>query len=473
MWDFRFSALTERNFFMIHKYKLNGYNIVIDVNSGGIHIVDDCAYDILDHISELDIAVNGFALNDSSRKLLEKGYSKQELDESLAELKELYDNDVLFSPDTYEQFSNMMVSAPIKAMCLHIAHDCNLRCKYCFASTGDFGVGRKLLDEATGKKAIDFLLENSKGRKNIELDFFGGEPLMNMEVVKAVVEYARSKEKEHDKNFRFTITTNGVLLDDEKIDYINKEMSNVVLSLDGRKEVNDRMRPSINDKGSYDVIVPKYKKLVEGRTGKYDQYYVRGTFTKHNLDFADDVMHMNELGFDQISVEPVVSSSDCDYALTESELPAVFAEYEKLAKQIIERKKAGTGFNFFHFMIDLEQGPCAIKRLRGCGCGNEYVAVTPDGDIYPCHQFVGMDEWRMGSVYDGKINTDMKNDFAKANVYSKKECRECWAKFYCSGGCNANNLQYAGGILNSHKLSCDMEKKRLECAIMIKAALAD
>ncbi|MEG0693034.1 MAG: thioether cross-link-forming SCIFF peptide maturase, partial [Oscillospiraceae bacterium] len=365
-----------------------------------------------------------------------------------------------------QQFADMMVSAPIKAMCLHVAHDCNLRCKYCFASTGDFGVGRKLLDEATGKKAIDFLLEHSNGRRNIELDFFGGEPLMNMPVVKAVVKYARSKEKEYNKNFRFTITTNGVLLDDENIDFINKEMSNVVLSIDGRKEVNDNMRPAINGKGSYDIIMPKFKDLVEKR-GK-DQYYVRGTFTKHNLD----VINLNQEGFDQISVEPVVADKNAAYAITETDLPRVFEEYENLAKHIIETKQNGTGFNFFHFMLDLDQGPCAIKRLRGCGCGNEYVAVTPDGDIYPCHQFVGMNDWKMGSVYDGSLNLDMKNDFAKANVYSKEECSKCWAKFYCSGGCNANNLQYAGGILNPHKLSCDLEKKRLECAIMIKAALA-
>lgn len=452
---------------MIHKYKLNGFNIVIDVNSGGIHVVDDVTYDLLDHINLPFID----ELGENTVSLLKEKYSLNQIEESFEEIKELIKADMLFSTDDYEKFANMMVSAPVKSMCLHVAHDCNLRCKYCFASTGDFGVGRKLLDEATGKKAIDFLLENSKGRKNIELDFFGGEPLMNMKVVKAVVDYARSKEKEHNKNFRFTITTNGVLLDDENIEYINREMSNVVLSIDGRKSVNDLMRPSPNQKGSYDVIVPKYKSLVEKRG--HDQYYVRGTFTKHNLDFAEDVMHLNKLGFDQISVEPVVSPDSCDYAITQAELPRIFEEYEKLALQLIERKKEGKGFNFFHFMIDLEQGPCAIKRLRGCGCGNEYVAVTPDGDIYPCHQFVGMDEWKMGSVYDGSLNKDMKNDFANANVYSKSECKECWAKFYCSGGCNANNLQYAGGILNPYKISCDLEKKRVECAIMIKAALAD
>ncbi|MEG2813375.1 MAG: thioether cross-link-forming SCIFF peptide maturase [Oscillospiraceae bacterium] len=451
---------------MIHKYKLNGFNIVIDVNSGGIHIVDDCTYDMVD-------LVNLPMPDKLPKEIVEKmsNYRFDEIEECYNEIYNLWKQDVLFSEDDYEQFANMMVSAPIKAMCLHVAHDCNLRCKYCFASTGDFGVGRKLLDEATGKKAIDFLLANSKDRHNIELDFFGGEPLMNMEVVKSVVKYARSKEKEYNKNFRFTITTNGVLLDDDNIDFINKEMSNVVLSIDGRKETNDRMRYSINNKGSYDIIVPKFKKLVENRGDK--QYYVRGTFTKYNLDFAKDVMHLNDIGFDQVSVEPVVSPETVEYSLKNEDLPTIFAEYEKLAKELIVRKKNGTGFNFFHFMIDLEQGPCAIKRLRGCGCGNEYVAVTPDGDIYPCHQFVGMEDYRMGSVYDGKINLEMKEEFAKANVYAKSECKECWAKFYCSGGCNANNLQYAGGILNPHKLSCELEKKRLECAIMIKAALAD
>lgn len=452
---------------MIHKYKLNGFNIILDVNSGGVHVVDDVIFDLLDNVEppfakELDSAV--------IEKLSEK-YSLEDIKDGYAEIVELYENDMLFSADTYGKFANMMVSAPIKAMCLHVAHDCNLRCKYCFASTGDFGKGRKLLDEATGKKAIDFLLENSKGRRNIELDFFGGEPLMNMEVVKAVVEYARSKEKEYDKNFRFTITTNGILLDDDNIDFINKEMSNAVLSIDGRRETNDRMRFAPNGKGSYDIILPKFQDLVRKRGD--GQYYVRGTFTKYNLDFAEDVLHLNDMGFDQVSVEPAVCDSKYDYALTEADLPRIFEEYEKLAKEMVKRKKEGRGFNFFHFMLDLDQGPCAIKRLRGCGCGNEYVAVTPDGDIYPCHQFVGMEEWKMGSVYDGSLNREMKDMFAKSNVYTKEDCLNCWAKFYCSGGCNANSLQYAGDIKKPHRLSCEMEKKRLECAIMIKAALAE
>lgn len=457
---------------MIHQYRLDGYNIVLDVNSGGIHITDEVTYDLIAQLApplsrELPVEIKNRLTTPSP-----SSYSGEELEESYKEILSLYDSGVLFSQDDYHKFADMMVSAPVKAMCLHVAHDCNLRCKYCFASTGDFGKGRKLLDEATGKMAIDFLLEHSNGRKNLELDFFGGEPLMNMEVVKSVVEYARSKEKEYNKNFRFTITTNGVLLNDENILFINKEMSNVVLSIDGRPEVNDNMRPAINGKGSYEVILPKYQKLVAERLkGEKDQYYVRGTFTKHNLDFSNDVISLVNAGFDQISVEPVVADEKQPYALSEQDLPRIYEEYEKLARYIIEKKKSGQGFNFFHFMLDLDQGPCAIKRLRGCGCGNEYVAVTPDGDIYPCHQFVGMEEWKMGSLYDNSFNTVMKDEFAHANVYNKKACVDCWAKFYCSGGCNANSLQYAGGILNCHLLSCDLEKKRLECAIMIKAAL--
>ncbi len=452
---------------MIHQYRLNGYNIVLDINSGGVHVTDDVTYDL---IALLTPPLHPICPPEVIKQL-ESQYDKKEILGAYDDIYTLYENDTLFSEDEYEQFSDMMVSSPVKAMCLHVAHDCNLRCSYCFASTGDFGEGRKLLDADTGKKAIDFLLTQSKGRKNLELDFFGGEPLMNFEVVKEIVAYARSKEKEYNKNFRFTITTNCMLLNDDIIYYINCEMSNFVLSIGGRKEVNDRVRVRCDKTGSYDKIVPNYQKLVAKRG--QDQYYVRGTFTKYNLDFAKDVMHLNDIGFDQVSVEPVVADPQQPYALTESDLPQIFDEYENLAKQLIEKKKNGKGFNFFHFMLDLDQGPCAIKRLRGCGCGNEYVAVTPDGDIYPCHQFVGMEEWKMGSVLDDTFDLKRKDYFAKANIYGKEDCKNCWAKFYCSGGCNANNLQYAGDVLKPHKLSCELEKKRLECAIMIKAAMAD
>lgn len=447
---------------MIHKFKLNGFNIVLDVNSGGVHIVDELTYDLLDNVEPpFD--------EHCPEKVVAKlsiSYPADEIESCYQEIKELYNDKILFSEDDYEKYAKYSVASPVKAMCLNIAHDCNLRCKYCFASTGDFGKGRKLMSFETGKHAIDFLLENSGDRPNLELDFFGGEPLMNFDVVKQIVKYARSREAEYGKKFRFTITTNGLLLDDDKIDFINKEMSNVVLSIDGRKEVNDYMRLRVDGTGCYDKILPMFKKLVAGRGDK--EYYVRGTFTNRNLDFSEDVFSLYNEGFDQISVEPVVGDSD-EYALTEKELPTVFKEYETLAKRIIENEKKGGKFNFFHFMLDLDQGPCAIKRLRGCGCGNDYVAITPDGDIYPCHQFIGIDEYKMGNIDEGSFNQEMKTDFAKAHVYSKEDCTKCWAKFYCSGGCNANNYQYMGDIRKAHKLSCQLEKKRLECAIMMKA----
>ena len=451
-------------FIMIHKYMLNGLYIVLDVNSGGVHLVDEMTYDLLDD------AKPPFA-DACPQEILDKlsgKYDAEALKECYLELKELYEDKILFSEDDYEKYAAFAVASPVKAMCLHIAHDCNLRCQYCFASTGDFGTGRKLMPVETGKKAIDFLLEQSGNRENLELDFFGGEPLMNFDAVKEIVEYARMREKEYGKNFRFTITTNGMLLTDDKIEFINKEMSNVVLSIDGRPEVNDRIRLTPNGKGCYDIILPKFKKLVDARDKNKD-YYVRGTFTKYNLDFAEDVFHLNEAGFDQISVEPVMCESKYSYALTEEDLPAVGEEYERLALRLLENDKAGKHFNFFHFMIDLEQGPCAIKRLRGCGCGNEYVAITPDGDIYPCHQFVGLEEFKMGNLDEGTFDLEMKKLFAGTHIYNKPKCRECWAKFYCSGGCNANNYQYQGDIHEAHTLSCEMEKKRLECAIMMQA----
>lgn len=449
---------------MIYKYKLGGFNIVLDVNSGGVHIVDELTYDMLDNV-ELPFEEK---CPEKVIKKLSKYYSVDEIESCYNEIVELYNDQILFSEDDYEKYADYSVASPVKAMCLNIAHDCNLRCKYCFASTGDFGKGRKLMTFETGKKAIDFLLEKSLDRKNLELDFFGGEPLMNFDVVKQIVEYARSREAEYGKKFRFTITTNGVLLDDDKIDFINREMSNVVLSIDGRKEVNDYMRKRVDGSGCYDKIMPAFKKLVEKRGDK--EYYVRGTFTKNNLDFSNDVFDLYNNGFDQISVEPVVCEASADYAITEKELPAIFKEYERLAERILENEKKGKKFNFFHFMLDLDQGPCAIKRLRGCGCGNDYVAITPDGDIYPCHQFVGIEEFKMGNIDEGTFDTNMKSYFSKTHVYTKPECKKCWAKFYCSGGCNANNYQYAGDVHNAHKLSCQLQKKRLECAIMLKAA---
>ena len=445
---------------MIHKYTLNGYHIVLDTNSGAVHVFDEIPFEMLDYLKD--------SVPDEAPAEMKKAMGSRWDDEAYEELKGLYQQGLLFSEDGYERFSNMMVNSPVKAMCLNVAHDCNLRCEYCFAAKGDFGCGRKLMPMEVGKKAIDFLIEHSAGRRNLEMDFFGGEPLMNWDVVKELVLYAREQEKLHDKNFRFTITTNGLLLTDDKIDFINKEMSNCVLSLDGRKEVNDRMRVRVDGTGCYDQIVPKYQKLVAQRGDK--DYYARGTFTRYNLDFTNDVLHMADLGFDQVSV---VSDKKLDYSIQEEDLPQVFAEYERLANALLKRRKEGRGFNFFHFMIDLNQGPCAIKRLRGCGCGNEYVAVTPEGDIYPCHQFVGDEQWKMGSVLDGSFNLPMKERFAKANVYSKANCKDCWAKFYCSGGCNANNWQYEGDILKSHGISCELEKKRLECAIMMQAALAE
>ena len=459
---------------MIHKYFLNGYYIVLDVNSGAVHVVDKLFYDMLDQVEpELPAecpqsVIDAFA----------KDYSEDAIRETYGEMVALKENGQLFTEDDYAQFANMMVSSPIKALCLNIAHDCNLRCEYCFAGKGDYCQGRMLMTEEVGKAAIDYLLHYSQGRHNLEVDFFGGEPTINFDVVKKVVEYARSKEKEFDKKFRFTITTNGLILNDDMMDFINREMYNVVCSVDGRKEINDRVRARVDGSGCYDAIIPHFQELIRRREASGNdenwQYYVRGTFTKYNKDFGNDVMHMFDLGFDQISFEPVVADAKQPYALTYEDLPDVFAEYERLSKLIIENKKsAGKHFNFYHFMIDLDQGPCAIKRLRGCGCGNEYVAITPDGDVYPCHQFVGHEEWKMGNVFDLSINKEMKDNFARATVYHKPKCQECWAKFYCSGGCNANNWQYMGDVLDSFDLACEMEKRRLECAIMIQAALAD
>lgn len=449
---------------MIHKYRLNGTNFVLDINSGAVHVVDDLTYDLLDFVEPP-------LLERCPEAVVEQLCGKYDP----AEIRECYDEivaaqrqGVLFAADTYETYTKFAVASPLKSMCLNVAHDCNMRCTYCFAGTGDFGEGRKLMTAETGKRAIDFLLKESVGREFLEVDFFGGEPLMNFQVVKEIVRYAREKEEECHKKFRFTITTNGLLLDDEKIDFINREFYNVVLSIDGRKTVNDAKRRRLDGSGSYDRILPRYQKLVKSRGD--GEYYVRGTYTKDNLDFSEDVFALYDAGFDQISVEPVVAPEEKPYAITEEDLPRIFTEYERLLQRMLELEKTGRKLHFFHFMLDLNAGPCVIKRLRGCGCGNEYVAITPDGDIYPCHQFVGVAAYKMGNLYEGTLNRGMKSDFAKIHVYNKPACKKCWAKFYCSGGCSANNYQYMGDVTRAYPITCAIEKKRVECAVALQAA---
>ncbi|MDY3619163.1 thioether cross-link-forming SCIFF peptide maturase [Agathobaculum sp.] len=450
---------------MIHRYEKNGLNFVLDVNSGAVHVLDDVSY-----------AVSGLIDEDMEETCPQQiaaalpQYDAQAVREAYDELYSLKQNGQLFAKDDYIDVSRYIpVGAPVKALCLHVAHDCNLRCKYCFASTGDFGQGRKIMPPEVAKKAIDFVVARSGARKNIEIDFFGGEPLMAWDTVTQAVDYARSLEKEHGKHFRFTITTNGLLLDADKQRYINENMDNVVLSLDGRPAVNDGMRKTVSGAGSYEVIVPKFKELVASRDPAKD-YYVRGTFTSKNMDFAEDVVHIADEGFDRLSVEPVTADPGCGYDLTENDLAKIEAEYDRLTGIMLERRKAGKPFSFFHFMVDLDQGPCVVKRLRGCGAGYEYVAVTPDGDIYPCHQFVGKEEFKQGSVLDGSFDMDIARQFAGMNIYSRPKCQTCWAKFYCSGGCSAANYNMNHDMNNSYDLGCEMERKRLECAIYLKAA---
>ena len=448
---------------MIHQFKNNGYNIVMDVNSGAIHVVDDLVNEIISRY-ETDTEEN------ITEGLL-KDYDKEDIKEAYGEVTHLKDQGKLFAKDIYMPYLKSFDSRPIvvKALCMHIAHDCNLACRYCFAGKGEYRGEREMMSPETGKKAIDFLVANSGNRKHLEVDFFGGEPTMNMDTVKQVVEYARQLEKTTDKVFRFTLTTNGLLLSEDMFDYINKEMSNVVLSIDGRKEVNDRMRPVRGGKGSsYDIILPKFKKLAESRG--QDNYYVRGTFTHENLDFSKDVLHLADEGFKQISVEPVVADPSEGYAIKKEDLAKIFEEYDALAKEIVKRKKEGRGFNFFHFMIDIDGGPCVAKRLQGCGSGCEYLSVTPNGDLYPCHQFVGNTDMKMGDVETGVTNTALRSEFRKSNVYSKPACQECFAKFYCSGGCAANAFNHSGDINGSYETGCEMQRKRVECALMLKAA---
>ncbi len=451
---------------MIHKYKLLDKNIVLDVYSGAVHVVDDVMYDMLDFMLEPFIAEN--KCPDYIADELSGKYPREEIDESYEEICELYRAGQLFAPDSYEEIAkNWNKKSVVKALCLHVAHDCNLRCKYCFADTGEFHGGRCLMSAETGKKAIDFVIKSSGARKNIEIDYFGGEPLMNFGVVREITEYAKAEGEKHGKNFRFTVTTNGILLNEDIKKYINENMSNVVLSIDGTKETNDRMRYRVDGSGSYDSIVPKFQDLAESRN--QDRYYVRGTFTAYNKDFAKDVIHLADLGFKQTSVEPVVAPETEDYALTKEDIPVIFREYEKLTEEYVKRYKEGKGFNFFHFMIDLDQGPCVVKRLSGCGAGHEYLAVAPNGDIYPCHQFVGNNDFLMGNVDSGTIDEKIKSYFEKSNIYTKEKCKNCFAKFYCSGGCCANAWNFNGDINKPYELACEFEKKRVECAIAIEA----
>jgi len=444
----------------------------MDVNSGAIHVVDDIVYDVIplvesfvrEGVRDAD-AVKAAVLN-----LVNVSWPEEELGEAVDEVLELAEKGELFAPDIYENyiFDFKKRQTVVKALCLHIAHDCNLSCRYCFAEEGEYHGKRELMSFEVGKKALDFLVANSGNRVNLEVDFFGGEPLMNWQVVKDLVAYGRSLEEPFHKKFRFTLTTNGVLLDDEKLEFINAEMANLVLSIDGRKEVHDRMRPFRGGQGSYDLILPRFVKAAESRG--QEKYYVRGTFTHYNTDFSRDVLHLADLGFEQISVEPVVAGPEADYAITEADVPGLLEEYDRLAAEMLARKRAGKGFHFFHFMIDLEGGPCVAKRLSGCGSGTEYLAVTPWGDLYPCHQFVGNEAFLMGNVDEGIVREDIRDEFKCCNVYAKEKCSKCFAKYYCSGGCAANAYNFHGSITDAYEIGCQLERKRVECAVMLKAA---
>ena len=453
---------------MVHQYKLNGYNIVLDTCSGSVHCVDEVAYDIIEmyksHTKEEIVAA-----------ILEKygnmeGVNEEEILLCIDDVKALEENGKLFTEDQYEKlaFDYKNNSNVVKALCLHVAHTCNLNCEYCFASQGKYQGERALMSFEVGKQAFDFLIANSGSRRNLEVDFFGGEPLMNWDVVKQLVAYARSVEKEHNKNFRFTFTTNGMLIDDDVIDFVNKEMHNVVLSLDGRKEVHDRFRKDYAGKGSYDNIVPRFQKLVEKRGGK--DYYVRGTFTHNNVDFVNDILHMADLGFTELSMEPVVCPPGDPYALTAEDLEIVKEQYEILAKEMLKRKKEGRPFTFYHYMLDLTNGPCIYKRITGCGSGTEYMAVTPWGELFPCHQFVGDPKYSLGDIWNGIKNTEAQDEFRYCNAYARPECKDCWAKLYCSGGCAANSYHATGKISGVYEYGCELFKKRIECAVMMKVA---
>ena len=456
---------------MIHRYRLNGYNIVLDVFSGSVHVVDDLAYDVIgmaeDH--EPDSIISAMHEKYSA----DSEITEVEIRDCLDDVEQLKNEGKLFAPDEYADlaFDFKARNTVVKALCLHVAHTCNLNCEYCFASQGKYHGDRALMSLDVAKQAIDFLIEHSGSRKNLEVDFFGGEPLMNFAVVKETVAYCRSIEKEKGKNFRFTLTTNGVLLDDEVIDFANKECHNVVLSLDGRKEVHDRLRKTVSGAGSYDLIVPKFQHFVERRGSK--GYYIRGTFTHNNTDFTNDIFHMADLGFTELSMEPVVCPPDDPYALTYDDLPVLFEQYELLAKDMLRREKEGKPITFYHYMLDLNAGPCIYKRISGCGSGTEYMAVTPWGDLYPCHQFVGNPDYLLGNVYDGVTNTAVQDEFKLCSAYARPDCQDCWAKLYCSGGCAANAYHATGSVTGVYRYGCELFKKRIECAIMMKVAQAE
>ncbi len=451
---------------MVHQYKLGGYNIVLDICSGGVHVVDDIAYDIISMYENND---RNAVVNAMCEKY--PNASEAEINHCYDQVTSLKDNGKLFVPDTFESEAGTLkakTSGVVKALCLHIAHTCNLNCAYCFASQGKYNGDRAVMSFEVGKQALDFLIANSGKRRNLEVDFFGGEPLMNFDVVKQLVAYARSIEKEHNKNFRFTLTTNGMLINDDVIEFANKEMSNVVLSLDGRKEVHDRYRVDYAGKGSWERIVPKFQKLVEARKGK--NYYMRGTFTHENPDFLEDIKTMLDLGFTELSMEPVVCAPGDPSELTPDDMEIVKDQYEKLAELMLQRDDEGKPFTFYHYMIDLKGGPCIYKRISGCGSGTEYMAVTPWGDLYPCHQFVGDDKYLLGNVWDGVSNTDIQQEFASCNVYARPDCKDCWAKLYCSGGCAANAYHATGSVRGVYKSGCELFRKRMECAIMVAIA---
>ena len=456
---------------MIHAYKMNGYNIILDQNSGCVHSVDEATYDIItmyrkkskDEIKS--IILQKYGDND--------GVTPEEIDLCFKDIENLINDGRLFSEDSFEKvaFQFKKRQGVIKAICLHVAHDCNLACKYCFAGKGEYDGPKGLMSLETGKRALDFLIEQSGTRKNLEVDFFGGEPLLNWEVCKKLVEYGREQEKKYNKNFRFTLTTNGLLINDDVIDFCNKEMGKVVLSLDGRKTTNDNMRVSPNGSGSYDLIVDKFKKFADSR--KQKDYYIRGTYTHNNLDFASDIIHMADLGFKELSIEPVVSSPNEPYALRDEDLPVLKEQYQLLADEMLKRYRNGDGFTFYHYMIDLDAGPCIVKRISGCGVGTEYLAVTPDGELYPCHQFVGDKSFLLGDIWNGIKNKQVLEQFEKCNIYSHSECKDCFAKLYCSGGCAANAYHTTGSVNGIYEFGCELHRKRIECAIMLKVAEAE